>query len=247
MVVVKMDSREEENTDDVMEEEEDDEEEEVPAPPATAEMAAPATATATASASMIAPMDNDRSWAVTSPLVEIGKDWTVVLTSCPRSMTTMAGSVTVPVATVVGGMGNPMSIEAPPPVAPIPVVLLAPGATLEMTVLPVGDTPPTAGRPGHVPGSGIRLAAVETVCHVPVPVPSDVPLMPEGVSNVQRGTDGAGRGEGAMPPLPPFGARVPMMDPSMMAPAQAGKQLAGPVTVPEMMPVTVPVLGMVTI
>jgi hypothetical protein len=47
--------------------------------------------------------------------------------------------------------------------------------------------------------------------------------------------------------LPPDGmSRVPTIVPVMVAPLHTGKQLDGPVTVPEMMPVTMPELGRLT-
>jgi hypothetical protein len=78
-------------------------------------------------------------------------------------------------------------------------------------------------------------------------VPNEVSLILLGVSKTHDNPLSAGRGDGIMLlELLPGGTTVPIIEPVIIVPAQAGKQLVGPDTVPEIIPVTVPELGRVT-
>jgi hypothetical protein len=203
-------------------------------PLATAVMAA----TAAISAPMMGPTAKDSSSGATRlpPWVVSGKDSTVAFTSKPMSICATVGSVAEGAVSRVG-RGLPISIKSPPPgvLPPLFAVLIV---LAVVVVMVVGMLPWNTGKDGKplasVPGNGIRL----TIEAVPVPV------LPEmGVSRVQSDPRPAGRGEGEMLAPSADGASVPMMEPSIVAPVQLGKQSAGPVRVPVISPDIVPEVG----
>jgi hypothetical protein len=194
-------------------------------------------ATAAISAPMMGPTAKDSSSGATRlpPWVVSGKDSTVAFTSKPMSICATVGSVAEGAVSWVG-RGLPMSIKSPPPGVLLP--LFAVLIVLAVVIVIVGTLPADTGKNGKplasVPGNGIRL----TKEAFPVPV------LPEmGVSRVQSDPRPAGRGEGEMPSPSADGASVPMMEPSIVAPVQLGKQSTGPVRMPVISPDIVPEVG----